>query len=290
MPACCGRQAPVHGGEFVLAEIAAVLGVEEPERGRTLAEAIAGYLRTGRFLVVLDNCEHVTSAAGAAAAALLHRAPGLAILATSREPLSLPGEVTWTVPELSGPDALALFVERARQASPDLVLDSGQLAVIHGICQQLDGLPLAIELAAARARVLSPARIASALGQRFDLLSRTAQPGPARQGTLRASFEWSYDLLSAREGAPGPARGLRRRVRARRRPGRLPGCDRRCPRRARRPEPAGPAQRAGQRASVPDAGGHQGICGRAPGRLRRGGGNPAAALRALPGAGRGGRA
>lgn len=191
--------APVRGGEFVLPEIAAVLGVEEPERGRTLAEAIVGRLGTGRFLVVLDNCEHVTSPAASAAAVLLQGAPGLIILATSREPLSLPGEVTWRVPELSGRDAVALFLERASQASPDVGFESGQLAAIRGICRQLDGLPLAIELAAARARALSPARIAAELGQRFDLLSRAVETVPSRQATLRASFDWSYELLPASE-------------------------------------------------------------------------------------------
>jgi predicted ATPase/DNA-binding CsgD family transcriptional regulator len=191
--------AAVHRGELVLPEIAAVLGVEEPERGSTIAEALVGHLGVGRFLVVLDNCEHLTDAAASAAAALLHGAPGLKILATSRAPLSLPGEVTWTVPELGDPEALALFVERAREAKPGLALDAGELTVIGDICRQLDGLPLAIELAAARARVLSPTRIASALREHFDLLSGTTPHRPGRQGTLRASFEWSYDLLSEGE-------------------------------------------------------------------------------------------
>src|SRR5215469_6276363 len=145
----------LRSGEHVLTEIAAVLGVEEPERGKTLTEAIAGFLGASRFLLVLDNCEHVVEAVSSAASALLAGAPDLRILATSRQPLSIPGEVSWRLPELTPEDAVALFVERARQASPDLTLDSDQqLAVINAICQRLDGLPLAIELAAARVRTL----------------------------------------------------------------------------------------------------------------------------------------
>lgn len=192
--------APLRAGEHVLTEIAAVLGVEEPERGRNLAEAIVGFLSSGSFLVVLDNCEHVRAAASSAAGTMLLGAAGLRILATSREPLSISGEVTWRVPELAEQDAAALFTERARQASPDISLDTEQQrSAINGICQRLDGLPLAIELAAARARNLSLARIAATLDQRFDLLNDEPIAAPSRHRTLRASFEWSLDLLSARE-------------------------------------------------------------------------------------------
>ena len=192
--------APLRASEHVLTEIAAVLGVEEPERGRTLAEAIAGFLGAGSFLVVLDNCEHVLAAAGPAAAAMLLGAAGLRILATSREPLSVPGEVTWRVPELTLQDAAALFAERTGQASPDISLDTEQQrAAINRICRRLDGLPLAIELAAPRARTLSLARIAATLDQRLDLLTDTSVAAPSRQMTLRASFEWSLDLLSPGE-------------------------------------------------------------------------------------------
>lgn len=192
---------PIRAGEHVLTEVAAVLGVVEPERGKTLAQAIAGHLAPGRHLVVLDNCEHVSGAVSSAAAAMLQGTAGLRILATSREPLSIPGEVTWRVPELNEADAVALFAERARQARPDTRLPAGQAAVIRKICGRLDGLPLAIELAAARARTLSLARIAATLEQHLDLLS-AASGGPSRHSTLRASFEWSLDLL------PGPDRDL----------------------------------------------------------------------------------
>ena len=190
----------LRSGEHVLTEIAAVLGVEEPERGKTLAQAIAGLLGAGSFLVVLDNCEHVAAAVSSAASALLAGAADLRILATSRQPFSIPGEVSWRLPELTPQDAVALFVERARQASPDLSLHSEQqLTVIDAICQRLDGLPLAIELAAARVRTLSLSRIAATLDQRIALLGDTPATSRPSHATLRASFEWSHSLLSAGE-------------------------------------------------------------------------------------------
>jgi len=188
----------LRSGELVLTEIAAVLGVEEPERGKTLAEAIADFLGTGSFLVVLDNCEHVATAVSSAASALLAGAAELRILATSRQPFWIPGEVSWRLPELTPEDAVALFVERARQASPDLSLGSEpQLTLIDGICQRLDGLPLAIELAAARVRTLSLARIAATLDRHIDLLGDMPAMSRPSHATLRASFEWSHSLLTA---------------------------------------------------------------------------------------------
>ena len=147
--------------------------------------------------MLFDNCEHVTTAAGMAATAMLAGSPGLRILATSREPLAVPGEVTWRIPELEPDDAVALFVERAGQASPDLSLHGErQAAAIRSICRRLDGLPLAIELAAARARTLSLSTIEATLRERLDLLSEASGSASQRHATLRASFEWSYDLLS----------------------------------------------------------------------------------------------
>ena len=191
--------AHVDRAEFVLAGMAAAIGVEEPERNRTLADEIVRRLRDGRFLVVLDNCEHVIEAASTAAAALLQGAAGLTILATSREPLSVPGEVIWTLPGLNPADAIELFAERATQARPDLVLDDGQRALIHRICRQLDGLPLAVELAAARAQALSVARIADSLDSHLALLGGAPRTAPARHVTIRASFDWSYELLETDE-------------------------------------------------------------------------------------------
>ncbi len=190
----------------MLTEVAAVLGVVEPERGKTLAQAIASHLSPGSQLDELDNCEHESGAVSSAATAMLHGAAGLRILATSREPLSIAGEVTWRVPELNEADAVALFAERARQARPGTELaaelaaelTAGQAAVIRKICRRLDGLPLAVELAAARARALSLSRIAATLEQHLDLLS-AGPGGPSRHSTLRASFEWSLDLLPGRD-------------------------------------------------------------------------------------------
>jgi predicted ATPase/DNA-binding CsgD family transcriptional regulator len=191
---------PLRSADHVLTEIAAALGVEEPERDRTLADAVSSFLSSSSHLVLLDNCEHVTAAAGTAATAMLAGAPGLRILATSREPLVVPGEVTWRIPELDPDDAVALFVERAGQASPDLSLHGArQAGLIRSICRRLDGLPLAIELAAARMRTLSLSRIEATLRKRFDLLSEASGSASRRHATLRASFEWSYELLSPAE-------------------------------------------------------------------------------------------
>ncbi len=191
--------AAVDRGEFVLVEIAAAIGVEEPERDRTLAQEIARRLQGGRFLVVLDNCEHVIAAASSAAVSLLQGAAGLTILATSREPLSVPGEVIWALPGMNIADAVDMFAERGRQARPDLGLDDSQLALIRRICRRLDGLPLAVELAAARAQALSLSRIAASLDSHLALLGDAPRTAPARHATIRASFDWSYQLLETDE-------------------------------------------------------------------------------------------
>ena len=172
----------------VRAAIASALDV--PDSGR-LAEIIGD----GALLVVLDNCEHVIAAAAEVAADLLSRCPALRVLATSREALRVDGEMVWPVPPLAVDDAVLLFVGRARAAGAPLELDDGSLAVVAGICDRLDRLPLAIELAAARTRAFSVEQIASRLNDRFRLLtggSRTALP---RQQTMRAVVDWSYDLL-----------------------------------------------------------------------------------------------
>jgi predicted ATPase/DNA-binding CsgD family transcriptional regulator len=165
------------------------------------------------LVVLLDNCEHLLPGCAAVAEALLRGCPGVTVLATSREPLTVPGEVTWRVPSLSFPEAVTpaviaglaqfgaveLFLDRAGHARPGFALTSANAAAVAEICARLDGIPLAIELAAARARVLSAAQIASALDHRLGLLtggSRTAVP---RQQTLDASIGWSYGLLRDEE-------------------------------------------------------------------------------------------
>src|SRR3954467_11868398 len=150
---------------------------------------------TRDLLVVLDNCEHVVTTAAEIAEDLLRRCPGLRLLATSREGLRVGGEIIWPVPPLQADDAVELFLERARSAGATLAMSPEVRAVISDICVRLDGLPLAIELAAARTRAFPIQQIASRLNDRFRLLtggSRTALP---RQQTLRAVVDWSYELL-----------------------------------------------------------------------------------------------
>ncbi|WP_433323205.1 BTAD domain-containing putative transcriptional regulator [Spirillospora sp. CA-294931] len=167
----------------VLAErIAAVLGV----RG-DLARA----LRTRRLLLVLDTVEHLAVPASRLVVALLGAAPGLRVLATGREPLAVPGERLWPVPPLGRDDAVRLFRERVADAVPEFVGDTEEIAAV---CHRLDGLPLAIELAAARVRTLGLREVASRLDDRFRLLGSGAR-------TLRAAFDWSWELLDQRERA-----------------------------------------------------------------------------------------
>jgi predicted ATPase/Flp pilus assembly protein TadD len=179
---------------------------EEP--GRSPLDTLNNYLRDREILLILDNCEHLVNEAARFADSLLRTAPTLRILATSREPLGIYGETAWRIPSLALPDpgggglddvrrspAVRLFVDRARAARPSFDLTQKSAVSVAHVCRRLDGIPLAIELAAARARVLSVEQIAERLDDRFRLLtggSRTALP---RQQTLRALIDWSYDLL-----------------------------------------------------------------------------------------------
>ena len=152
-----------------------------------------------RTLLVLDNCEHLVDACAELAEALLRACPRLTILATSREALGVSSEVAWLVPPLAGGEAVQLFVERALATLPSFSLSTANAGAVDEICRRLDGMPLAIELAAARVRVLTPIQIAERLDDAFRLLtsgSRTALP---RHRTLRATMEWSFGLLGERE-------------------------------------------------------------------------------------------
>ena len=185
---CLVELAPVGDPAGVRAAIAAALELPDPSR---LAELIGDR----EMLIVLDNCEHVITTAAEVAEDLLRRCAGLRILATSREGLRVGGETVWAVPPLAADDAVRLFVTRAQAAGAPLELSDEYHAVIADICARLDGLPLAIELAAARTRAFPIAQISSRLNDRFRLLtggSRTALP---RQQTLRAVVDWSYELL-----------------------------------------------------------------------------------------------
>src|SRR5262249_39633695 len=157
-----------------------------------------------------DNCEHVLESSAALAERIIRHCPGARLLATSREGLAVEGERLWPMRPLPVPShveqastspPVLLFVDRVRALRPDFVLDSANAAPVVDICQHLDGLPLAIELAAARARSLSPREIADRLDGRFKLLSGGRKRGVARHETLRAAVDWSYDLLDGDETA-----------------------------------------------------------------------------------------
>jgi predicted ATPase/DNA-binding CsgD family transcriptional regulator len=201
----------IRQAELVPAAIAAVVGVDE-EPGRALAETLADAIMHRQALLVLDNCEHLVSACASICQRLLAGAPQLRVVATSREPLHVAAETVWPVPPLELPpapvsdaatiggfDAVRLFAERAAAAAPGFTVTARNAASIARICRALDGLPLAIELAAAWTRVLSADQIADRLADRFRLLTGTDRGAPARQQTLRATLDWSYDLLSAPE-------------------------------------------------------------------------------------------
>jgi len=176
-----------------LASSGPALGDDQPSR--STAELIARHLTGRSLVVVLDNCEHVIDEAAALAQALVGALPGLRMVATSREPLGVPGEFLIPVVGLVPADAIELFGDRARAVQPGFDPDGSAEAVIDGICRRLDGLPLAIELAAARLRALPLATLAERLDDRFALLSRGARTALPRQRTLRAVVDWSYDLL-----------------------------------------------------------------------------------------------
>jgi predicted ATPase/DNA-binding SARP family transcriptional activator len=166
-----------------------------PQPAGSVTQLIVRHLAGRSLVVVLDNCEHVIGEAAALADTLLGAVPGLRLIATSREPLGIPGEVLVPVGGLARPAAVELFADRARAVRPGFVADGQAGEVVEDICSRLDGLPLAVELAAARLRALPLAILAERLGDRFRLLtggSRTALP---RQQTLRAVVDWSYDLL-----------------------------------------------------------------------------------------------
>ncbi|MFE2724842.1 BTAD domain-containing putative transcriptional regulator [Kitasatospora sp. NPDC059327] len=168
------------------------------------AHRLAAALRERRTLLVLDNCEHVVDAAADLAALLLRTAPGLRVLATSQEPLGLTGEAVFLVEPLATDDAVRLFNERAAAHDPGFPRDPGRgdladRAAVAEICRRLDGIPLALELAATRVRTLGVRELAMRLGDRFRLLSSRRRGAPARQQTLRAVIDWSWELLSAPE-------------------------------------------------------------------------------------------
>ncbi len=197
--------------------VATALEIREAP-GSPLLDTLADYVRGKRLLLILDNCEHLAEPVRRLAKTLVETAPNLRVLATSRESLGITGEVTWRVPSLPMPEghsleertpsasasimqfeSLQLFADRAAAVLPTFAVTDANASEVGKICHQLDGIPLAIELAAARVKMLSPQQIATRLDRCFDLLtvgSRTALP---RHQTLRATMDWSYQLLSGQE-------------------------------------------------------------------------------------------
>src|SRR3989449_4662824 len=204
--------APLANPELVPHHVADALGVRR-DGIRAAGDALLEALRDWEALLVLDNCEHLVEACARLVESLLRGCPRLRIMATSREALGIGGERAWPVPALSLPgagtpvtravaaesEAVRLFVERTQAVRPSFELLDGNAAAVARICQRLDGLPLAIELAAARARVLDPQQIATRLEDRFGLLSSSSRTTPQRHRTLRSTIEWSHDLLTEPE-------------------------------------------------------------------------------------------
>ncbi len=191
--------APITGPELVPVAVARALGLPD-QPGRSTMDTLTRFVADRQMLVVLDNCEHLLDACADLVVALLGAAAGLTLLATSREPIGVAGEVSWRVPSLSLADeAVELFTDRARHARPDFAVSDDNAAAVGEICRRLDGLPLAIELAAARVRALSLAEIVESLHDRFRLLTGGARTAVRRQQTLRASVDWSHALLTEPE-------------------------------------------------------------------------------------------
>ena len=209
--------APITDPDLVCGEIGRALGVQL-QPGRSPMETIEDYLRAKEMLLLLDNCEQVIDAAAGATERLLGSCPALHVLASSRERLDIAGEAVYTVPSLAlpeakrGPDrnepapdaeielaagseAVKLFVERATATLPSFALDAHNVRAVVDICRRLDGIPLALELAAARVNVLSPAEIAQGLDDRFRLLTGGRRTAVPRQRTLQGLIDWSWDLL-----------------------------------------------------------------------------------------------
>lgn len=204
--------APLTDPSSVVAEVANALSVKDQPLQSPETTIVAAVKRK-TLLLLLDNCEHLISACSKLADQLLRESPGVTILATSREPLGIPGEISWRVPSLTLPEepelpsidalesfeAVRLFLDRATRARPNFKITNENAVAVVEICQQLDGIPLAIELAAARVRALSAEQIVTGLMDRFHFLTGGGRTALPRQKTLQASIEWSYDLLTEPE-------------------------------------------------------------------------------------------
>jgi predicted ATPase/DNA-binding SARP family transcriptional activator len=209
--------APVRNPDLVANQVVTALGLlpnalVQPEK--SLEQRLCNHLAARRLLLIFDNCEHVIEAAARLAKSVLTRCPDVTVLATSREVLGVPGEVMWTVPPLSmppdeaasveelvGSDAVTLFCERARLARPGFGVSDANAAAVGRICRRVDGIPLGLELAAGKIRVLGAHQVAERLDDRFRLLTGGARTTVPRHHTLRAAMDWSYTLLPTPEQA-----------------------------------------------------------------------------------------
>ncbi|MBV9851285.1 MAG: tetratricopeptide repeat protein, partial [Armatimonadetes bacterium] len=204
--------APLADAALVPQAVVQALGVRE-EAGTPLSRTLAAWIGDNRLLLILDNCEHLTDACAALAAELRCACPHLHILATSREPLRVAGEQVYPVPGLSLPDtrrpttpqtlseveSVRLFVERTRLVRPDFAVMDANAPAVAQVCWRLDGLPLAIEMAAARVRAMAVEEVMAGLDDRFRLLTGGSRSAPPRHQTLRALIDWSYELLNEPE-------------------------------------------------------------------------------------------
>ena len=192
--------AALPSGTFVVEAVAAAAGLRESS-GTQLRAKIIDHLRERSLLLIFDNCEHVAGACADLAAAILGGCPGVRILATSREPLNVGGEILKPLRSLASAESVALFTDRTNAVRPGFALSERNASTLFEICRRLDGIPLALELAAARAKVLSPEQILERLADRFALLTGGTRTALPHQQTLRSTIDWSYDLLAQPERA-----------------------------------------------------------------------------------------
>ncbi len=190
--------APISDPAYIIPAIASVFEIRAVQN-IPLIRFVLDYLRAKEILLILDNCEHLVEASAQVVDQLLHECPQLKIVASSREALGVDGETVYRVPSLKDDEATRLFVERATKAEPRFRLTDENASFVAQICSRLDGIPLAIELAAARVKLLTPEQIAARLDDRFKLLTGGVRTALPRQQTLRALIDWSYQLLNGTE-------------------------------------------------------------------------------------------
>jgi non-specific serine/threonine protein kinase len=197
--------AALHDPSLVARAVASTLGVAESS-GRSITDALVDYLRPRHLLLILDNCEHLIESSARLVGGLLGACPSLSVVATTREPLGIPGEVTWRVPPLEDAAAEQLFIDRARAVRNTFTPTDADVRAVGQICTDLDRIPLALELAAARLRAMSVAELAERLARDFSLLAGGSRVGQPNHRTLHATIRWSDDLLEP------PERALLRRL------------------------------------------------------------------------------